>query len=158
LTNQQNNSPHRPVPMNDTHFNTLGMIPTYSNLEEAPALHFKTTKSYPLYVEEEGKIVTRLVELSSLQNLQMFKQDIRLGNLTTEEIQAVVYRLDLAYDCLNENLPEAGILIFERAISIIETSHSRKGWYRRLLGTIRTESSVKYDEPKKGFFGGKKNE
>jgi hypothetical protein len=94
------------------------------------------------------------VSESLLNIYEMFTQDIRLGNLTPEEVEFCRLYIDVSHDLLQCHFEEPGLVLFERSISVIETSHSRKGWFRELLGTLISKNTQEYYEPKKDFWTG----
>jgi len=95
-------------------------------------------------------------------NMELFTQDLRLGNLNKDERFYVKYHLDLCLDTLTtmpESFNKASLIMLSRATSELETSSSKGGFLRRLFNTFFQHSSVKEDAPtKRSFFGlGKKN-
>ena len=153
--------PRRYVPATDAEFNTNVTMPSWADRTRAPGLDSKVTKKYYL-TDEKGEYRVdskgNPIEVSdSLLNIyEMFSQDWRLGNLTAAEVEYVIEHIDVAHDCLQSGYPTAALVVMERAISIVETSHSRGGWFRKILGTLRTENYHEMYEPKKNFWTGKK--
>lgn len=90
--------------------------------------------------------------------LEVYKRDLRLGNLSKEkglfglelsEIEYCLVWLNIATDCLTENYPESFRLSLSRVISIIEISQSRDGFMRKQMNTISMETKTINEEPKK---------
>ena len=87
--------------------------------------------------------------------LAYLTRDMRLGNLTSAEVEACKHYLDLAGDCLQEGYHRSFSAAIKRVAHILEVSQSRKGFFRKLLNTIRRED-IRSDVPKSNFFGGRK--
>jgi len=67
--------------------------------------------------------------------------------------------IDLANDYLSENMIEPFIIALSRAVSIMETSQSKGGFLRRQMNTLtHKQVSQNLEPPKRGFFGGGKQE
>lgn len=112
-------------------------------------------------VSRNGAPVTQLVR-DWWASMELFTQDLRLGNLNRDESTYVRYHLDLATDILTalpESFSKSALICLERATSVVETSQSKGGFLRRMFNTFIQHSSVK-EEPdvKRSFFNlGKKN-
>jgi len=91
--------------------------------------------------------------------LAYLTRDIRLGNLTSIEVDACKHLLDLAGDCLQEGYNRSFIAAIKRVAHILEVSQSRKGFFRKLINTLRRED-IRSDlnPPKSKLFGGKNND
>lgn len=115
---------------------------------------------YSYYKDSDGKVVVDKTSLWGL--LGYYTRDIRLGNLgeMNGEMAYCQYYLDLAGDCLRENYINGFLVALSRAVTRIELSQSKKGFLRKLFGTIRQEHYTELLEPNKSkIFGGKgKNE
>jgi hypothetical protein len=136
-------------------------VSTWSDAEANPLLDYQSTKSFYLtdangeqVVGEDGKPIQVDEKLIALYG--MFTVDVRLANLSTEELDFVREHMDLAHDLMACGHKKASMVVYERAISVMESSHSKQGWFRRMLGTITTETKNEYSEPKKSFMGGNK--
>jgi len=95
-------------------------------------------------------------------SMELFTQDLRLGNLNKDERYYVKYHLDLCLDTLTvmpESFHKPALIMLARATSELESSSSKTGFLRRLFNTFFHSTSVKEDAPtKRGLFGlGKKN-
>lgn len=102
----------------------------------------------------QGKISTR----SLWGLLGHYTRDLRLANLDGDELRIVRYMLDLAADYLSVGLKESFTVALSRAISILETSQSKKGFLRKQMNTLRQEHTQETIEPKKKqLWGGSKN-
>jgi len=94
--------------------------------------------------------------------MELFTQDLRLGNLNKDERYYCKYHIDMCIDTLTvlpDRFNKPALLMLSRATSELETSSSKGGFLRRLFNTFFQHSSVKEDAPtKRSFFGlGKKN-
>ena len=107
----------------------------------------------------DGKVVVTSGSLWGL--LGFYTRDMRLANLSewNNELQTCRYMIDLANDYLSENMTEPFIIALSRAVSIMETSQSKGGFLRRQMNTLtQKHQHQNLDPPKKGFFGGGKQE
>jgi hypothetical protein len=87
-----------------------------------------------------------------------YTRDLRLANLSEDELRIVRYMLDLAADYLSVGLKESFTVCLSRAISILETSQSKKGFLRKQMNTLRQEHTQETIEPKKKrLWGGSSN-
>lgn len=101
--------------------------------------------------------ITIISEQGSWGLLAYLTRDMRLGNLTGEEVDVCKHLLDLAGDCLQEGYSRSFSAAIKRVAHILEISQSRKGFFRKLLNTIRREDYRSDITPHKStFFGGKK--
>lgn len=159
---QRNFQQRRYVPGTDAEFNAQVTQPQWSNAQQSPGLDAKLTKKFYL-VDHDGNRIQRdgqdvAVDDHLLTIYELFTQDIRLGNLDPAELEFCRLHIDLAHDLLSSGYNRGASVVMERAISVIETSHSKKGWFRRLLGTLRNENYSEVHEPTKGFFTGKRKD
>jgi len=111
--------------------------------------------------DEDGNPKIR-VKRDYFSSLELFTQDLRLGNMSKEESFYVRYNIDLCTDILTalpESFHKPALILLERSICVTETSQSKNGFLRRMFNTFFQHSSVKEDAPaKRSFFGlGKKN-
>lgn len=153
--------PPRYIPSSDAEYQKDVTRPSWADRAQMPGLDNKVTTRY-LLTDAEGKPVVdpktgkQLEIADSLLNIyEMFTQDIRLGNLTKDEVEFCCEHLDLAQDIMHKGYSRPSLVVLERGISVIETSHSKKGWLRELLGTITNRQYSEYYEPKKSFWTGK---
>jgi len=160
----QMNVPRRYIPSTDAEFQANITRPMWSDRGQIPNVDKRATRHFYL-TNEKGELVKGKdgepvkVEESLLMIYEMFTQDVRLGNLSEEELWVCREHIDLAQDLMQMGYKRAAVVIFERAICILETSHSKQGWFRKLLGTIRNIDEHSIYEPKKVFWsGGKKND
>lgn len=106
--------------------------------------------------KETGEITAPIEPLWEL--LAMYTKDIRLGNLKTwpeDEVGYVTYYLDLARDCLSQSYVRTFTCCMSRAISKLEVSQSRDGFFRKRTNTITSEKyeSKIPDEKNKDWLG-----
>ena len=89
--------------------------------------------------------------------LGFYTRDMRLSNLNYESLKYCEHYINLAGDCLHENLIRPFIIALSRSATILELSQSRGGFLRKRLSTITSEQFKEEREPpKRNFFGGKK--
>lgn len=157
-----------PKPSNEIDMQALTTFPYISSDYLSDRVRNKF-RSFDYVYDENGEVVKDGEGLPRIQvtrdywaNMELFTQDLRLGNLNKDEAEAVRYHVDLAEDILT-TLPESfnkpALIALERAISIVETSQSKGGFLRRMFNTFFSHSSTKDEAPaKRSFFGlGKKN-
>lgn len=158
-----NNQP-RATPASELDFNMMVINPSYGTDEVSKGLKDKLSY-FNVARDDAGKQITdeqtgNIVggQTSKWSELSFFTRDIRLGNITTEEVVIVRDRLKLAQCLLNANAPNAFSLAYGEGIGIIETSMSVKGFLRRIWNTIRNENIQEQREPaKRSWFGGSAN-
>lgn len=93
--------------------------------------------------------------------LGYYTRDMRLANLSqwNNEFEYCQYYIDLAGDCLRENYIESFITALSRAVTVLELSQSKGGFFRKQANTFRSEQSNETIEPKKSPLSwGKKQE
>jgi recombinational DNA repair protein RecT len=85
-------------------------------------------------------------------------QDLRLGNIDANELNYVRDELDLAYAFLEAGMHKPFIWVLSEVASVTESSHSKNGWFRDGLNTMRTETKqeVRNLDEKTNIFGVKK--
>lgn len=148
----------RPLPQNTLDLDLMLTNSVWGKDEVPPELREKLNK-YFLEKNEEGKDVVTARSLWGL--LGFYTRDLRLGCLSTfdNELQTCRYMLDLAGDFLQKGYIEPFLICLSRVATILETSQSKGGFLRKQNSTLRTESyNQNLEPPKKGFFGGKKQE
>jgi hypothetical protein len=87
--------------------------------------------------------------------IELFTQDLRLGNVDASELKYIRYNLDLCSDiltCLPETFNKPVFLLLERSVSVIETSQSSKGFLRNLFNTFFSNQKITEEQPKKSSF------
>lgn len=157
---QQSNLPKRYLPGSDAEFYLHITRPSYADKALNPGLNDRVSNKFNV-TDSDGNVVLDKktgkpieVKISKLDFYEIFTQDVRLGNLNDEEVFFCTEYLDTAYDCLSSELGGGALVIAERAYSVVEVSHSKKGWLRRILATLRMENIHEMYEPKKSFLGG----
>lgn len=83
--------------------------------------------------------------------LNYYTRDLRLANLSKDELRYCQHYLDLAGDLLQDGKKRAFIIGLSRAVTILELSQSKGGFLRKRLGTFTRE------EYRKGDFSDKPN-
>jgi len=155
LTSEEDNK-RRPKPSSDIDLQFMTTLPHISSEYMSPRI---TNKFKRFALDEAGGVV---LQRDLWASMELFTQDLRLGNLNKEEAFYVRYNIDLATDILTalpESFSKPALIIFERSVCVTETSQSKNGFLRRMFNTFFQHSSVKEDAPaKRSFFGlGKKN-
>ena len=161
-----NNPNTRPLPVNEL---DLQMQLTNSEWGDTPksaelgAITQDFSVKYPAGTKislKDGSIKELKEEITIISNhgswglLAYLTRDIRLGNLTSDEVNAVKHFLDLAGDCLQEGYNRGFSAAIKRVAHILEVSQSRKGFFRKLLNTLRREDiRSNIDPPKSKLFG-----
>ena len=161
---------NRALPVNEL---DLQMQLTNSEWGETPkseqlgAITHDFSVTYPkgtqvMYKDKELAVLDEEVTIISQHGswglLAYLTRDMRLGNLSSEEVQVCKHLLDLAGDCLQEGYNKSFAAAIKRVAHILEISQSRKGFFRKLLNTLRRED-IRSDlnPPKSKLFGGKKD-
>lgn len=90
--------------------------------------------------------------------LGFYTRDMRLSNINREEKLFCSHFIDLAGDCLQENLVRPFIIALSRAATQLELAQSKGGFLRRRLTTLTAEHFTEEKEPpKRSLFGKKKD-
>lgn len=150
-------------PTTDLDYNLMVTDPVVGTENVNPKLKEQFDKDF--YITDARGHIMKDVEgnlLYSKENmwekLNFYTRDMRLGNLSNEELEYCQWYLDFASDLLQDNMFESFIVALSRAVTVIELSQSKKGFLRKQPNTLRTESAVGDLEPAKPkIFGGKKN-
>ena len=150
----------RVTPASELDFNMLVINPSYGTPEVSQDLRDKLSyvnierdkDGQPVLTPDGAMAGNRI---SKWNELGFFTRDIRLGNITPEEVVVVRDRLRLAHSLMAANAPNAFALAYGEGVGMIETSMSVKGFLRRIWNTLRQENISSQPEPaKKTFFGG----
>lgn len=156
----------RPLPVNEL---DLQMQLTNSEWGETPkssqlgAITHDFSVTYPKgtklllkdkTMQELQEEITIISQHGSWGLLAYLTRDMRLGNLTSDEVEACKHLLDLAGDCLQEGYNRSFAAAIKRVAHILEVSQSRKGFFRKLLNTLRREDiRSELNPPKSKLFG-----
>ena len=148
----EDDSKRRPKPSSDIDLQFMTTLPHISSEYMSPRI----TNKFKRFASDD--VVARDLWAS----MELFTQDLRLGDLSKEEAFYVRYNIDLATDILTvlpESFSKPALIIFERGVCVTETSQSKGGFLRRMFNTFFQHSSVKEESPaKRSFFGlGKKS-
>lgn len=119
----------------------------------------EVAKKKGVYVKDGKVYYGEFVSEEDLWSLlAMYTRDLRLGNLSFQELQYCQHWIDFARDCLAEGYHKAFLAGMSRAVTVIELSQSKRGFLRKLFGTVRTIQH-QYSESadhKRGLFGQRK--
>lgn len=155
------NIPMRAVPISDLDLQLMMTDPVWGKdipkgLKEKLTEQLKTRK---VYQGEDGKYYYGevLTDNDLWELLGMYTRDLRLGNLSYQEIIYCQYVIDWSRDCLAEGFYKAFLAGLSRAVTLIELSQSKGGFLRKLFNTVRTQQfSYSDKDEKRGLFGQKK--
>ena len=115
----------------------------------------KDKKGNVFFIKDaEGKIIPYIKASCIWGELDYFTRDLRLGNLSQEELYVARYILELAGDCLEAGLINSFRVLIARVATITELSQSKDGFLRQLANTLIQKLTQNTTEPqKKGIFG-----
>lgn len=146
---------NRRLPTSDLDFNLMVIDSLWGQPDVPQELRERLNEMVQEYDPETKKAKVSTRSLWGL--LGHYTRDLRLANLSDDELRIVRYMLDLAADYLSVGLKESFTVAISRAISILETSQSKKGFLRKNMNTLRQEHSQETIEPKKKqLWGGSK--
>jgi len=142
------------IPINELDFNMLTTNSVWGKSEIPVELRNLLSEYRTVTVDGQDKFI----EISSWGLLGFLTRDLRLANLSKEEMVYCQYMLDLANDFLELGCKKAFLTAIERVASVTELSQSKNGFLRELMNTLKTESKQELTENKpKSLFGlGKK--
>jgi hypothetical protein len=132
-------------------------------------LDFQLMVTNPVWGTEAGVNEFANKDLKdALRMLTYLNRDLRLSNLSPEELYYVRWYLEFAGDLITENLNqnsynnsnyimlEPFIICIKNVASVTETSQGKKGFLRKLFNTLTSVNVQSSDEPpKKSLFTGK---
>lgn len=144
-----NEAEPRIIPRNELDLNMLTTESAWGKSDVSKTLRERLTQ---VVKDTSGNIGQR--ELWGI--LSFFTRDMRLANLSAQEMVYCQYYLDLAGDLLNEDSVEPFIICLSRAAAVLELSQSKKGFLRKLFGTFTHVQVKRSDEPAKMSLMGKK--
>lgn len=154
----ENYNESRSLPTSELDLNLMLTNSVWGRTEVSQELKDRLMKHYATLNEHGEEVITK----ASLWGLLGFyTRDMRLGNLSaaTNELQYCRYMIDLAGDYLQVDMIDPFLICLSRAATLLETSQSKGGFLRKTMNTLRQESvNQNLEPPKKGFFGGKKQE
>jgi hypothetical protein len=169
-----NDEESRVVPSSDLDFQSMITTPVWSKssaisseMKEALASikivrHYKKGDSRVNQMTGEVEIcnqdITIETELNEWGKLGYLTQDLRLSNLDKNEVNHCIENLDLGFSLLQFGCPKSFLICVDEVAHILELSHSKNGWFRQGLNTLRTESrqDITQKDEKGNFFGIKK--
>jgi len=148
---------YRTLPQNDLDLNLMLTDSVWGKKDVPIELRDKLTIRY--VDQKPGDLKPTITDISQWGELGFYTRDMRLGNLSAfdNELASCRYMIDLANDLLSVNMTKPFMVALSRSATILETSQSKSGFLRKIMNTLRQESSHQnLEPPKKGFFGGKK--
>lgn len=147
---------NRRLPTSDLDFNLMMVDSLWGRPDVPQELRDRLNELVKEYDPATGKTIDATKSLWGI--LGHYTRDLRLANLSEDELKIVRYMLDLAADYLSVGLKESFTVALSRAISILETSQSKKGFLRKQMNTLRQEHTQETIEPKKKrLWGGSSN-
>ena len=126
---------------------------------------FKEYKKGQIRFNPESQQIERFTEDCIVEEkfniwgqLGYLTQDLRLGNVDDNELNFIREDLDLAYAFLEAGMHKPFIWVLSEVAGVTETSHSKRGWFRDGMNTMRTETKqeVRNLDEKTNIFGVKK--
>lgn len=161
LSNNKQQQSSYALPYNDLHFSYLTTEPAWGkestkDLYEALELEVRGIK-----FDSDGTAIVSEIQKKNLWGmLSYFTRDLRLGNLSyaTGEMQYCRFWIELAGDALRYGFIKSFVAAMAKAITTVELSQSKGGFFRKRANTI-TKEDISDTNPR-SFFGkgGKKNE
>jgi hypothetical protein len=137
----------RNLPRDELDFQLMTTEPAIGKEEVTPSLKGQLQHTYNY---SDGTTAN----VDGWQLFGYYNRDIRLGNLSEQELTCVRHYMDLAGDCLRSNLPDVFLACHQRVATIIETSQSKKGFFRKLTSMFLSHEVKKTIEPKKNVLFG----
>lgn len=105
-------------------------------------------------LDEAGNPIIDVKKLWEL--LGYYSRDLRLGNLSNQEVGYCQYHLDLAGDMLQLECKNSFIICLSRVATILELSQSKGGFLRKRQNTVTQESyKQEIEPPKRGMLNRK---
>ena len=138
---------NRRLPTSDLDFNLMLVDSLWGSKDVPQELRDRLNELVKEYDPATGQ--ERVSNRSLWGILGHYTRDLRLANLSEDELRIVRYMLDLAADYLSVGLKESFTVALSRAVSILETSQSKKGFLRKQMNTLRQEHTQETIEPKK---------
>ena len=146
-------------PYNDLQYQFLTTEPAWgkestSDLYEAMEQELKSIK-----FDDEGNAILSESQKKNLWGmLSYFTRDLRLGNIsyTTGEVQYCRFWVEFAGDCLRYGLIRSFVASMAKAITTLELSQSKGGFFRRRANTITREDFQNTE--KKSLFSSRRKE
>ena len=149
----------RVVPINTLDYQWMTVETDWGKTEIPESLKRALSKEMKIEILDENGQQKAVVTYEDVawELLSFYRKEMRLANLTSEQLNYCQYYIDLAGDCLTYSLRLPFLTSLRYATTVLELSQSRKGFLRRLLNTVRQETSYKEEtEKKKSIFGTKK--
>lgn len=85
--------------------------------------------------------------------LTMYTRDLRQGNLNTNELYYSRYHLDTAETLLQHGYKETALKMLSYAVTVMETSQAKGGFFRRLKRTVFSQQrQTLQDNTQKSIF------
>jgi len=141
----------RTTPQNELDLALLTTDSVWGKREVSPELQNALSKYYKVKADDGTEGFTK----ESLWGLLSFyTRDMRLSNLNQTQLEYCTHYINLAGDCLQENLIRPFIIALSRSATVLELSQSKGGFLRKRLTTLTSESShTELEPPKRNFFG-----
>ena len=160
--------PQRIIPANDLDFNLMTTEPQWGKDSIPEGLRSRARK-VTVFVDRQTNEVVKEEIKDQWSVGALSTRDVRFGNLDSfnGEIEFCKHHQDLAMDVFRASMEDdetehiwgAPFVANNRVENIIELSHSKKGWFRKLMNTYTQET--RHEEigpPKKDLFGRSKTQ
>ncbi len=108
--------------------------------------------------DDKGEILDVETRSDLWSLLSIFTRDLRLANLSGNDIHYCKYYLDLAHDELQQGFLEPFTISMSRVAGTTELSQSRGGFLRKLMRTFTGEHININEEKKKSFMNKNKGD
>jgi hypothetical protein len=144
----------RPMLQSSMDFELLLADPRWGTDEVTQKLRDRLEKT-KYFIDNNNNITEVRDQLWSI--LAFYTKDVRQGYLSenNNEMSYVRHFLILAGDLLSHNYNKSFVIALSRAVSVIETSQSKNGFFTKQKNTLRKEEThTEIEPPKKRFFGG----
>lgn len=144
------------MPQNELQFNMLTTNSSWGEAEMNPEV--QAALSEYEYTKTENGNIEVTVKKNLWNRLSIYTRDVRLGNLEGEEYEEFQSYMDLANILLSKDFFNSASTALGFAVTIIESSQSKKGFLRRRMNTLTSEHINRdLEPPKKKLFGQKEN-
>lgn len=148
---QEQSENKRVLPRSEADFNMLMTDTVWGSPYINKELKDKISRYYMGVNSKTGQPEVKKENMWGMLNF--YTRDMRLANLDASELHYCRYYLDLAGDFLQVDMIEPFLITLSRVASVLETSQSKKGFLRKRMNTITSESFSDMEAKKKTLFG-----
>ena len=142
----------RQVPVSQLDMGMLLTDPVWGSSHVSEELRERLTK---IYYKNRGKGESdETVEMSLWGLLGSYTRDMRLGNISNDELSYCQYHIDLANHFLQEGHVKPFLIALAYSATMLELSQSKRGFLRKLFNTFTERRENITEEPKKRRLAG----